>query len=87
MSPAAKERWIAIAMSAAASAIPLLVAIGIAWASLGAQVSGKLNTDRFLVDSISTHGGLDDVKASLDRLNTTWTKLYCRDHPHDSVCP
>lgn len=72
----------------------IIFTAGATLATVRYQIAGKLDAERFVADSIGrdyrqsgSDARFDAIQRALDQLNTTWTRLYCRDHPHDSVCP
>lgn len=72
----------------------LIFTAGVTLATVRYQIAGKLDAQRFMSDSIARDyradkrdTRLDGIQQTLQQLNATWTRLYCRDHPHDSVCP
>lgn len=90
MSPERKERWIGVA----AGLVPLLIALGVAWGTLRAEIKDKLPVERFVADSINRDHSLSDqqhtlenIQSGVDSANAGLRRLICRANPHDSVCP
>lgn len=59
----------------------LAIGLGAAWGMLNATVAGKLDTTRFVADSINTSNALHEIKAGVDEANARLRELVCRNRP------
>lgn len=85
-----RDRWIGIAIGA----ISVAFTAGGAVAAARGAIHNKLDESRFVADSINRDNAarardrrMDEFTTAVQDLGATWTRIYCRDHPTDSVCP
>ena len=58
---------------------PVLVAAGVAWATLGARVESKLDTERFVRDSANKAATLQRIESGVMEANLRLREMACAD--------
>lgn len=58
---------------------PALIAAGVAWAALGARVESKLDTERFVRDSVNKAAALQRIEWGVNEANSRLREMSCAD--------